>query len=600
MDLVTESSDKARLAELRATIEFETGSSSAAARLALEGAIGIAQEYPDQVIPMLCTAVHHANYAGDGDVADRIARQLAGVAVPADQAMFFPAITGVAQLTAGELTAGLRELRRGLRPLAASADRLTPAMSLATAAFAVLAGDDQSAFDVAAALVMRCRAHGMISTLPFALTYQCVAQQFRGEMADAHVAGAEAMRMATDTGQSHRIGHLNGVLARIAAIEGDESSCASFASHGPFGDSKPSTSWAETSLSLLDLGFGRHDAVLSRLTKLLSGPAGKALMVTFSMPDLVEAAVGTHREEVAVTALARFEDFSRAAGQPWAEAVTLRCHAMLGHDPGDNFGRAVRLHSVGGRPFEQARTELAYGRWLRRVRRRLDARAQLESALATLTGLGATPWAEQARTELRAAGATAVRQAGVAGPAARLTTQELQVARRAAAGLSNRQIAAELFLSPRTVGYHLYKVYPKLNVTSRAQLASLVLSDDLAVRQRTGTHAGRVARVHSSVCGCLAVAHGNERDQRRDDRGEHQVDDRGDAGGTGVIAGAEDGEEHRSDDGDPGRARELLGGGEHPGADSRLPRVHLGEGRAVQLRKDEAVSRADRAGRDDD
>jgi DNA-binding NarL/FixJ family response regulator len=103
---------------------------------------------------------------------------------------------------------------------------------------------------------------------------------------------------------------------------------------------------------------------------------------------------------------------------------------------------------------------------------------QLESALAIFIRLGAARWAEQARGELRATGATTAVLAGDEGLAARLTAQELQVVRRAATGLSNREIAAELFLSPRTVGYHLYKAYPKLNVTARRQLASLGLPGD--------------------------------------------------------------------------------------------------------------------------
>jgi DNA-binding CsgD family transcriptional regulator len=216
---------------------------------------------------------------------------------------------------------------------------------------------------------------------------------------------------------------------------------------------------------------------VARLTGLVAGPARHTLVVTFAMPDLAEAAATAGREDVALAALARFEEFSAAAGQPWAEGVALRCHALLGHDPEVNFERAVRLHVARSRPFERARTELAYARWLRRARRRSDARVQLTSALTIFSQLGAGQWAAQARGELRAAGATPPAGAGQADPAVRLTAQELQVVRRAAAGLSNREIAAELFLSPRTVGYHLYKAYPKLGVTTRTQLATL--SQDL-------------------------------------------------------------------------------------------------------------------------
>lgn len=109
------------------------------------------------------------------------------------------------------------------------------------------------------------------------------------------------------------------------------------------------------------------------------------------------------------------------------------------------------------------------------MRRRVDARAQLRVALEIFEEVGARPWAERTRRELRAAGETVAAHALATDLFDRLTPQELQVVRLAAAGLSNRAIAAQLFLSPRTVGYHLYKAYPKLGVTSRAELAGLGL-----------------------------------------------------------------------------------------------------------------------------
>ena len=116
---------------------------------------------------------------------------------------------------------------------------------------------------------------------------------------------------------------------------------------------------------------------------------------------------------------------------------------------------------------------MLYGAWLRRTRRKAEARTQLRAALDYLDRIGTTPWAEQARAELTATGVTAPRPDRAGLP--RLTPQELQVARLAAQGLSNRDIAAQLFLSPRTVGYHLYKAYPKLGITSRSELDPRVL-----------------------------------------------------------------------------------------------------------------------------
>ncbi|WP_324607849.1 helix-turn-helix transcriptional regulator [Streptomyces sp. NRRL F-5123] len=118
--------------------------------------------------------------------------------------------------------------------------------------------------------------------------------------------------------------------------------------------------------------------------------------------------------------------------------------------------------------FELALARLDFGEWLRRRRRAADARPHLNGALETFRRLGALPWGERAAAELRAAGAATTLPA--ASPAADLTPQERQIAELAAQGLTNRDIAAQLHLSPRTVGYHLHKIFPKLHITSRAQL----------------------------------------------------------------------------------------------------------------------------------
>ncbi|RJL31466.1 LuxR family transcriptional regulator [Bailinhaonella thermotolerans] len=133
------------------------------------------------------------------------------------------------------------------------------------------------------------------------------------------------------------------------------------------------------------------------------------------------------------------------------------------------------MHERATRPFERARTELLYGQWLRRARRRADARVPLRSALGVFERLGAAPWAARAQAELRVTGGAPARPAA-AELLGRLTPQELQVVRMAAEGASSREIAARLFLSPRTVEYHLYKAYPKLGVASRRELAAFDLS----------------------------------------------------------------------------------------------------------------------------
>jgi DNA-binding NarL/FixJ family response regulator len=152
--------------------------------------------------------------------------------------------------------------------------------------------------------------------------------------------------------------------------------------------------------------------------------------------------------------------------------VAARCAALTADDDHAEalYQQAIAAHEGDGRPVEQARTRLLYGEWLRRNHRRADAREHLLAAAATFARIGARLKPERAESELRAAGAAAPAVSPV-DPLARLTPQELQVIRLAATGASNKQIGAQLFLSPRTVGYHLYKAFPKLGVTSRDELA---------------------------------------------------------------------------------------------------------------------------------
>ena len=149
-------------------------------------------------------------------------------------------------------------------------------------------------------------------------------------------------------------------------------------------------------------------------------------------------------------------------------ALLARCEALLGERaPDEAFGLAVELGGALA-PFQRGRTSLLYGEWLRRERRRHDARGHLRVALELFRGLRATPWEERAEVELRATGETARKR----DPSTLddLTPQELQIAGLVAEGLTNREIATQLFLSPRTVDYHLRKVFSKLGIASRTEL----------------------------------------------------------------------------------------------------------------------------------
>ncbi|MEV0202577.1 helix-turn-helix transcriptional regulator, partial [Nonomuraea sp. NPDC050691] len=187
------------------------------------------------------------------------------------------------------------------------------------------------------------------------------------------------------------------------------------------------------------------------------------------------------RTEEVVAAFHRFDAWAAETGRPTPLAVAHRCRALLlppGQDREEPLEAALRSHRLHPHPYEQARTELVYGQWLRRTRRRRAARTLLRAALDRFEQLGAAPWARQARAELRATGDPAASPASRP-PHSLLTAQERQVARLASHGVSNRDIASQLFLSPRTVGNHLYNAFRKLGIASRHDLESLFERDPL-------------------------------------------------------------------------------------------------------------------------
>ncbi|MET7951653.1 LuxR family transcriptional regulator [Micromonospora sp. NPDC005324] len=336
-----------------------------------------------------------------------------------------------------------------------------------------VAGQDAETYELASGLVARCRAQGILGILPTLLFFLAEAELFHGRHRDAEVSLDEAVRVARDGDQPLWVSQLQAVQAILAAIAGDEPRCRELtasALNGAAAGAEPAgRAWTLWALGLLDLSQGRAEAAVASLAALQENPYAHQVCAYRSVPDLVEAAVRAGLAEQAQQAYGRFAAWSKRLDQPWAQSLAYRCRALLGGDEQD-YQLALK---IGGRPFEQARTELLYGEWLRRARRRTDARVQLLRALHTFDQLGAAPWAARARGELEATGLRALQPTTSA--AADLTPQELQIARLAREGLSNRDIATQLFLSPKTVAYHLYKAYPKLGVTSRAELTVLAL-----------------------------------------------------------------------------------------------------------------------------
>jgi len=231
----------------------------------------------------------------------------------------------------------------------------------------------------------------------------------------------------------------------------------------------PFVRWAT---AVLCNSLGHYEKAMAAAQQLSQDSlAGLRLEANWAVVELIEAAARSGMPERAAGALQRLSQTTRASGTDWARGIEARSRALV--SSGENAEACYReaIDHLGRTPLrvELGRAQLLYGEWLRRQRRIREARDQLRRAHQLFTGFGMEAFAERARIELRAAGARALKRA--AGTPDVLTPQEALIARLASGGASNSQIAGQLFLSPATVAYHLGKVFAKLGISSRSQLA---------------------------------------------------------------------------------------------------------------------------------
>ncbi|HEY2201300.1 MAG TPA: LuxR C-terminal-related transcriptional regulator, partial [Solirubrobacteraceae bacterium] len=212
-----------------------------------------------------------------------------------------------------------------------------------------------------------------------------------------------------------------------------------------------------------------------------SASARDELMVSvWALPELVEAACRCGKHELAAEAVERLAERAGAAGTDLALGIEARARALTSEGSAAEalYGEAVERLGGTRLALDTARAHLLFGEWLRREQRRVDAREHLRTAYQMFDSMGAGAFADRARRELQATGETV--RARSPDARAQLTAQEVQIAQLARDGLSNPEIAARLFISPRTVQYHLRKVFAKLDISSRNQLESALPSDRTA------------------------------------------------------------------------------------------------------------------------
>jgi DNA-binding CsgD family transcriptional regulator len=352
---------------------------------------------------------------------------------------------------------------------------------LASAAFAV--GDPVRALHLAARAEQGLRAEGRLGLLPGVLAVQAFSALTTGRFDRADIATAEGLLLATETGQPLWQTAARLASAMATALRGDAEralALATLVEHTATDDTLGSAvmhSGIALTRGAAHLAAGRPVEAVDELARLFpAGSPGPAHARFTAIALLAEAAVRADRRDEALAVVASLERVSVTTPAPALRINLLHARTVLA--PDDELGAAfaglshVDLQSW---RLNQARLDLARGGWLRRQRRSGESRGPLRAAAAAFDHMGAAYWADQARAELRASGEQTAPTRPQ--PNVHLSAQELQIARMAAKGLTNRQIGAHLYLSPRTVGSHLYRIFPKLGITSRGQLTARLAAD---------------------------------------------------------------------------------------------------------------------------
>jgi DNA-binding CsgD family transcriptional regulator len=468
---------RADLLGLSGVIESRAGDVHAALRLLLECAEQTAE--PSKRLEALAEAAEMVSFAGEYERAIEFGALAAQITpLTARDAFLVSLMSLMAASAAGEYG----RARAAMDEVVAGAATLDDPRDLIWAVTALWAAPELvDAVDYAERAVDLARAQGLVSLLPVALRYQAAAELSRNHFERAQAAAEEAYRLFEDIGQTWGTSSLRATLSAIALVRGDldaarrhsEAILATGRERGaPF-----LIAIANWRLGQIALVAGRPEEATDHLLRASATgtPESHPMVGMRLIPEVVEAALAAGREAEARDAFARYDEWVTRWPSDTHVALRDRTRALLDPAHAEAFFTAALANAAALPTMTRARTELLFGEWLRRERRRQDARTHLRTAAELFRQLGTPLWEERATAELRATGETTRKR----DPSTidELTPQELQIAGLVAEGKTNREIATQLFLSPRTIDYHLRKVFSKLGISSRTELVRSGLPD---------------------------------------------------------------------------------------------------------------------------
>ena len=468
---------------LRGQITARRGPVAEAREILAAAAERAAIHDPETAAIMLAEAAHLSFFAGDAremlrtaERADELSRGLEGRApILAGLAL------GMALILAGEGESGARSIRAAVAALEASDElRDDPHLALWAAHGPLWLREAEAGRGLYERALEVVRSRTALGVLPELLCHVARDWATTNAWTSAHSAYNEAITLARETGQDVMLAFALAAIAALEARQGREAECRAHAAEAREACVRAGMGvqelWALTALGDLELGLGRPDAALAHYSECeeLRTARGIEDADLSQVPELTETLLRLGRADDAAIAAMGHEGQAQAKGQPWALARAARVRALLA--PEDelerHFDEALGLHAQTPDVFESARTRLAYGARLRRSGRRVRAREQLREAIELFDDLGAEPWSSLARVELEATGETARKR----DPSTldQLTPQEVQIALLLAGGSTTREAAAAMFLSPKTIEYHLRNVYRKLGIHSREELSDVM------------------------------------------------------------------------------------------------------------------------------